>query len=158
MHEQLKIESGMITTVHNITGTQSLVDMPNAKKKDLRCDTRSHMHTLAQTCIGPCMGPCMHARAGGACVYALCKHTCMHAHMHASMRKPMRACIYVCMHAGVHVCMHAGVRVCIHSYTYPYRRSRSGMLNLAPTTTGSATAVAEVFYPIPIEHSIWNFP
>ena len=60
VHEQLGIESGMITTVHNITGTQSLVDMANSKKKDLR-------------------------------------------------------------------------------------RSRSGMLNLAPTTTGSATAVAEVF-------------
>lgn len=60
MHEKLGIVSGMITTVHNITGTQSLVDMPNQKKKDLR-------------------------------------------------------------------------------------RSRSGMLNLAPTSTGSATAVAEVF-------------
>lgn len=60
MHESLGIETGMITTVHNITGTQSLVDMPNEKKKDLR-------------------------------------------------------------------------------------RARSGMLNLAPTTTGSATAVAEVF-------------
>ena len=60
IHEQLGIETGMITTVHNITGTQSLVDMVNTKKKDLR-------------------------------------------------------------------------------------RARSGMLNLAPTTTGSATAVAEVF-------------
>uniref|UniRef100_A0A6T0B0G3 Glyceraldehyde-3-phosphate dehydrogenase n=1 Tax=Chrysotila carterae TaxID=13221 RepID=A0A6T0B0G3_CHRCT len=60
IHEKLGIETGMITTVHNITGTQSLVDMPNSKKKDLR-------------------------------------------------------------------------------------RSRSGMLNLAPTSTGSATAVAEVF-------------
>ena len=60
IHEKLVIEKGMITTVHNITGTQSLVDMVNTKKKDLR-------------------------------------------------------------------------------------RARSGMLNLAPTTTGSATAVAEVF-------------
>merc|ERR1711920_1127678 len=60
IHEQFTIEKGMITTVHNITGTQSLVDMVNEKKKDLR-------------------------------------------------------------------------------------RCRSGMLNLAPTTTGSATAVAEVF-------------
>jgi glyceraldehyde 3-phosphate dehydrogenase len=60
LHETLVIEKGMITTVHNITGTQSLVDMVNEKKKDLR-------------------------------------------------------------------------------------RARSGMLNLAPTTTGSATAVAEVF-------------
>jgi len=60
VHDKLVIEKGMITTVHNITGTQSLVDMPNEKKKDLR-------------------------------------------------------------------------------------RSRSGMLNLAPTSTGSATAVAEVF-------------
>merc|ERR1719331_1265110 len=60
IHESLGIESGMITTVHNLTGTQPMVDMPNAKKKDLR-------------------------------------------------------------------------------------RCRSGMLNLAPTTTGSATAVAEVF-------------
>jgi len=57
---ELGIESGMITTVHNLTGTQPMVDMANAKKKDLR-------------------------------------------------------------------------------------RCRSGMLNLAPTTTGSATAVAEVF-------------
>eukprot|EP01064_Diplonema_japonicum_P038039 TRINITY_DN909_c0_g1_i1.p1 TRINITY_DN909_c0_g1~~TRINITY_DN909_c0_g1_i1.p1 ORF type:complete len:371 (+),score=120.95 TRINITY_DN909_c0_g1_i1:61-1113(+) len=60
IHENLKIESGMITTVHNITGTQSLVDMVNTKKNDLR-------------------------------------------------------------------------------------RSRSGMLNLCPTSTGSATAIAEVF-------------
>ena len=67
VHEQLGIESGMITTVHNITGTQSLVDMPNSKKKDLR-------------------------------------------------------------------------------------RSRSGMLNLAPTTTGSATAVAEVFPELKGKH------
>jgi glyceraldehyde 3-phosphate dehydrogenase len=36
IHENLEIESGMITTVHNITGTQPMVDMPNVKKKDLR--------------------------------------------------------------------------------------------------------------------------
>ena len=33
IHESLGIETGMITTVHNITGTQSLVDMANTKKK-----------------------------------------------------------------------------------------------------------------------------
>eukprot|EP01060_Flectonema_neradi_P002063 TRINITY_DN11245_c0_g1_i2.p1 TRINITY_DN11245_c0_g1~~TRINITY_DN11245_c0_g1_i2.p1 ORF type:complete len:357 (+),score=62.93 TRINITY_DN11245_c0_g1_i2:74-1144(+) len=60
MHENLGIESGMITTVHNITATQSLVDLVQTKKNDMR-------------------------------------------------------------------------------------RSRSGMLNLAPTSTGSATAIAEVF-------------
>ena len=60
IHENLHIETGMITTIHNITGTQSLVDTVNTKKNDLR-------------------------------------------------------------------------------------RSRSGMLNLAPTSTGSATAIAEVF-------------
>ena len=32
------IESGMITTVHNLTGTQPMVDMANAKKKDLRAN------------------------------------------------------------------------------------------------------------------------
>ena len=36
IQENLGIESGMITTVHNLTGTQPMVDMPNAKKKDLR--------------------------------------------------------------------------------------------------------------------------
>jgi len=51
VHEQLGIESGMITTVHNITGTQSLVDMPNSKKKDLR-RSRSGMLNLAPTTTG----------------------------------------------------------------------------------------------------------
>ena len=60
MQENIGIENGMITTVHNITGTQSLIDMVQTKKNDMR-------------------------------------------------------------------------------------RSRSGMLNLAPTSTGSATAIAEVF-------------
>eukprot|EP00756_Hemistasia_phaeocysticola_P021522 Hpha_TRINITY_DN15780_c1_g1::TRINITY_DN15780_c1_g1_i1::g.41722::m.41722/K00134/GAPDH, gapA; glyceraldehyde 3-phosphate dehydrogenase len=60
MMENLGIVSGMITTVHNVTGTQSITDLVQTKKSDMR-------------------------------------------------------------------------------------RSRSGMLNLAPTSTGSATAIAEVF-------------
>merc|ERR1712070_1045555 len=51
IHEQLGIETGMITTVHNITGTQSLVDMVNTKKKDLR-RARSGMLNLAPTSTG----------------------------------------------------------------------------------------------------------
>ena len=51
IHEKLAIEKGMITTVHNITGTQSLVDMPNEKKKDLR-RARSGMLNLAPTSTG----------------------------------------------------------------------------------------------------------
>ena len=51
IHEQLTIEKGMITTVHNITGTQSLVDMVNEKKKDLR-RARSGMLNLAPTSTG----------------------------------------------------------------------------------------------------------
>merc|ERR1712087_28505 len=51
VHEQLTIEKGMITTVHNITGTQSLVDMVNEKKKDLR-RCRSGMLNLAPTSTG----------------------------------------------------------------------------------------------------------
>jgi len=51
IHEQLGIEKGMITTVHNITGTQSLVDMPNEKKADLR-RARSGMLNLAPTSTG----------------------------------------------------------------------------------------------------------
>ena len=49
--EKLGIEKGMITTVHNITGTQSLVDMVNEKKKDLR-RARSGMLNLAPTSTG----------------------------------------------------------------------------------------------------------
>jgi len=51
IHEQLTIEKGMITTVHNITGTQSLVDMVNEKKSDLR-RARSGMLNLAPTSTG----------------------------------------------------------------------------------------------------------
>ena len=51
IHEKLVIEKGMITTVHNITGTQSLVDMVNTKKKDLR-RARSGMLNLAPTSTG----------------------------------------------------------------------------------------------------------
>ena len=51
IHEQLTIEKGMITTVHNITGTQSLVDMVNDKKSDLR-RARSGMLNLAPTSTG----------------------------------------------------------------------------------------------------------
>merc|ERR1712070_973766 len=51
IHESLVIEKGMITTVHNITGTQSLVDMVNEKKKDLR-RARSGMLNLAPTSTG----------------------------------------------------------------------------------------------------------
>jgi len=51
IHENLVIEKGMITTVHNITGTQSLVDMVNSKKKDLR-RARSGMLNLAPTSTG----------------------------------------------------------------------------------------------------------
>lgn len=36
IHEQLGISHGCITTVHNLTNTQSLMDAPNAKKSDLR--------------------------------------------------------------------------------------------------------------------------
>ena len=48
---ELGIESGMITTVHNLTGTQPMVDMANAKKKDLR-RCRSGMLNLAPTTTG----------------------------------------------------------------------------------------------------------
>jgi len=51
IHEELQIEKGMITTVHNITGTQSLVDMVNPKKTDLR-RARSGMLNLAPTSTG----------------------------------------------------------------------------------------------------------
>jgi glyceraldehyde 3-phosphate dehydrogenase len=37
IHENLVIEKGMITTIHNITGTQALVDQTDTgKKQDLR--------------------------------------------------------------------------------------------------------------------------
>ena len=45
------IRHGCITTVHNVTGTQTLVDMPNTKKKDLR-RARSGMLNLAPTTTG----------------------------------------------------------------------------------------------------------
>merc|ERR1711966_103987 len=36
MQEQFGIKHGCITTVHDVTATQTLVDMPNTKKSDLR--------------------------------------------------------------------------------------------------------------------------
>ena len=51
IHEQFGIRHGCITTIHNVTGTQTLVDMPNTKKSDLR-RARSGMVNLAPTSTG----------------------------------------------------------------------------------------------------------
>lgn len=51
IHEQLGIVHGSITTVHNITNTQTVVDAPNAKKSDLR-RARSGLVNLAPTSTG----------------------------------------------------------------------------------------------------------
>ena len=45
------IKHGCITTCHNVTGTQTLVDMPNTKKSDLR-RARSGMCNLCPTSTG----------------------------------------------------------------------------------------------------------
>lgn len=49
--ESFGIKHGCITTIHNVTGTQTLVDMPNTKKSDLR-RARSGMLNLAPTSTG----------------------------------------------------------------------------------------------------------
>jgi glyceraldehyde-3-phosphate dehydrogenase/erythrose-4-phosphate dehydrogenase len=36
IHEKIGIIHGCITTIHNVTNTQTIVDAPNAKKSDLR--------------------------------------------------------------------------------------------------------------------------
>jgi glyceraldehyde 3-phosphate dehydrogenase len=36
IHEKLGITHGCITTIHNLTNTQTIVDAPNTKKSDLR--------------------------------------------------------------------------------------------------------------------------
>lgn len=36
VHEKLGIQRGCITTIHNLTNTQTLLDAPNSKKSDLR--------------------------------------------------------------------------------------------------------------------------
>lgn len=36
VHERLVIKHGCITTIHNLTNTQTIVDAPNTKKTDLR--------------------------------------------------------------------------------------------------------------------------
>eukprot|EP00798_Chlamydomonas_sp_ICE-L_P007409 gene7409-537_t len=51
IHEQLGIERGCITTIHNLTNTQTLVDAPNNKKSDLR-RARSGLVNLAPTSTG----------------------------------------------------------------------------------------------------------
>ena len=51
VHEQLKIKHGAITTIHNVTGTQPLIDMVMTKKKDLR-RCRSGMTNLVPTSTG----------------------------------------------------------------------------------------------------------
>lgn len=49
--ENFGIKHGCITTIHDVTGTQTLVDMPNTKKSDLR-RARSGMVNLAPTSTG----------------------------------------------------------------------------------------------------------
>ncbi|GFR40367.1 hypothetical protein Agub_g915 [Astrephomene gubernaculifera] len=51
VHEKLGIARGCITTIHNLTNTQTLVDAPNAKKADLR-RARSGLVNLAPTSTG----------------------------------------------------------------------------------------------------------
>jgi len=49
--ENFGIKHGCITTVHDVTGTQTIVDMPNHKKSDLR-RARSGMLNLCPTSTG----------------------------------------------------------------------------------------------------------
>ena len=51
IQENFGIKHGCITTIHNVTGTQTLVDMPNTKKDDLR-RARSGMVNLCPTSTG----------------------------------------------------------------------------------------------------------
>ena len=51
IHEKIGIVRGCITTIHNITNTQTLLDAPNAKKSDLR-RARSGLVNLAPTSTG----------------------------------------------------------------------------------------------------------
>ncbi|KAL4421151.1 hypothetical protein ABPG77_000786 [Micractinium sp. CCAP 211/92] len=51
IHEKLGIRHGCITTVHDVTNTQTVVDAPNSKKSDLR-RARSALCNLAPTSTG----------------------------------------------------------------------------------------------------------
>jgi len=51
MKENFGIKHGCITTIHDVTATQTLVDMPNTKKSDLR-RARSGMLNLCPTSTG----------------------------------------------------------------------------------------------------------
>lgn len=51
IHEKLSIKHGCITTVHDVTNTQTVVDAPNTKKTDLR-RARSALVNLAPTSTG----------------------------------------------------------------------------------------------------------
>jgi len=51
IHEKLGIERGAITTVHDVTNTQTVVDACNSKKSDLR-RARSSLMSLAPTSTG----------------------------------------------------------------------------------------------------------
>jgi glyceraldehyde 3-phosphate dehydrogenase len=51
IQENFGIVHGCITTIHDVTGTQTLVDMPNTKKSDLR-RARSGMTNLCPTSTG----------------------------------------------------------------------------------------------------------
>jgi glyceraldehyde 3-phosphate dehydrogenase len=51
IQENFGIKHGCITTIHDVTGTQTLVDMPNTKKSDLR-RARSGMVNLCPTSTG----------------------------------------------------------------------------------------------------------
>ncbi|CAG9464202.1 unnamed protein product [Pedinophyceae sp. YPF-701] len=51
VHEKIGIVRGSITTIHDVTNTQTIVDAPNAKKSDLR-RARSGLVNLAPTTTG----------------------------------------------------------------------------------------------------------
>lgn len=51
VHEKLGIVRGMLTTIHCVTNTQTIIDAPNSKKADLR-RARSGLMNLAPTSTG----------------------------------------------------------------------------------------------------------
>ena len=51
IHEKIGVVRGCITTIHDVTNTQTIVDAPNAKKSDLR-RARSALVNLAPTSTG----------------------------------------------------------------------------------------------------------
>lgn len=143
MLDKFGIIHGCITTVHNVTNTQTIVDAPNTKKTDLR-RARYGFHLMPLLVASSYMSSCIAIESGLLLRWRIRLAFAVQVRFgylindarqnkrHSLMAQVLSP--FATLASGECGQGHAVVLLC-----------RSGLVNLAPTSTGSATAIASIF-------------